>query len=298
METEGTYILSGIVQGPVPPGPDGADELQKFCDKLSQSGISMSLRVDGARFSLLATDRPIETDAVTSSEVEGIMESALNSLLDIFPEGMRLSVMSTIRSRVFLGDREHQAVYVVSFPGVIKVETAAVKAKLQPRALRLTFKHKAIFISGALILLGLAFWASTRWIDYGPYMRQIALVFKGNKLEDISLNTESLRDVVTVEKLEMSSLRKVIKLKVARGAGWSAAVDPNNQADAQLRAAFYERRYLKITFFDVTGNVVLDRDGKVLERALPLAELLASEAIGIEVALPDGLPIRRMVISP
>lgn len=298
MDTEGTYILSGIVQGPLPPGPDGREQLQQFNDKLSKSGIALSLRIDGPNFSLLAADRPVETDVVTASEIEGVMEAALGSLLEGFPEGMRISVMSTIRSRVFLGDREHQAVYVVSFPGVIKVESAAVKAKLLPRARRLSFKHKALFVAVSFLMLGLAFWASTRWIDYGPVFRQVALNFKGNKLEEIRLNVEALRDVVTVEKSDMSSLRKVVKLKVARGTGWVFAADDKNPAAAQIRAALFERRYLKVTFFDITGNIVLDRDGKVLERALRLADLNAAEVISVEIPLPEGLPIAEIVFAP
>jgi len=298
MDTEGTYILSGIIQGPLPPGPDGREQLQQFNDKLLKSGIALSLRIDGPNFSLLAADRPIETDAVTASEIEGMMEAALGSMLEIFPEGMRMAVMSTLRSRVFLVDRDHQAVYVVSFPGVIKVESAAIKAKLLPRARRLSFKHKALFVAGALLFLGLAFWASTRWIDYSPVFQQVALNFKGNKLEEMRLNVKALRDVVTVEKSDMSSLRKVVKLKVARGSGWAFAADEKNPAAAQIRAALFERRYLKVTFFDITGNIVLDRDGKVLERALRLADLNAAEVISVEILLPEGLPIAEIVIAP
>ena len=109
---------------------------------------------------------------------------------------------------------------------------------------------------------------------------------------------EALRDVVTVEKSDMSSLRKVVKLKVARGTGWAFAADDKHPAAAQIRAALFERRYLKVTFFDITGNIVLDRDGKVLERALRLADLNAAEVISVEILLPDGLPITEIVIAP
>jgi hypothetical protein len=298
METEGTFILSGIVQGPLPPGPDGREQLAKFNDKLAKSGIVMSLRVDGANFSLLASDRAVETEAVTESEIEGLMQAALASLLELYPAGMRMSVMSTIRSRVFLAEREHQAVYVVSFPGVIKVESAAVKAELLPRARRLTFKHKALFALGAIVVLSLAFWASTRWIDYGPAGRQLALMFKTNKLEDIRLRTTSLRDVVSIEKTDLSSLRKVIVLKVSRGPAWGQKSDKVLPEDVQLHAALFERRYLKVTFFDVTGNIVIGRDGKVVERALPVADLNGAAVLSVELPLPEGLPVAEIVIGP
>lgn len=298
METEGTFIFSGIVQGPVPPGPDGSEMLSRFNDKLAKSGISMSLRIDGPRFSLLASDRTLETEAVTESEVEGLMQAALGSLLELYPEGMRMAVMSTIRSRVFLADREHQAVYVVSYPGVIKVESAAVKAQLRPRARRLTFKHKALFVLGAFVVLSLAFWASTRWIDYGPAGRQIALMLKSTKLEDVRLRTTALRDVVTVEKSDLSSLRKVIVLKVSRGPAWGKEPDKNEPEAMQLQAALFERRYLKVTYFDVTGNIVIGRDGKVVERALPVADLKGAAVLSVELPLPEGLPVSEIIIGP
>ncbi len=298
METEGTYILSGIVQGPVPPGPDGREQLTQFNDKLAKSGIQMSLRVDGPNFSLLASDRTVETEAVTESEIESLMESALASLLEIYPEGMRMSVMSTIRSRVFLEGREHQAVYVVSFPGVVKVESAVIKAKLLPRARPLTFKHKAIFTLVALTVLSLSLWASTRWIDYSSIGRQLTLMFQSNKLEDIKLRTTALGDVLVVEKSDLSSLRKVILLKVSRGPGWGRKLDQKDPDAVQLHAALFERRYLKVTFFDVTGNVVIGRDGRVAERVLPIADLNAAAVLNVEMTLPEGLAVAEIVISP
>ena len=298
METEGTYILSGIIQGPLPPGPDGRDQLEQFNAKVAASGFTLSLRIDGPNFSLLAADRAIETDAVSASEIEGVLEAAFGSLLEAYPEGMRLSVMSTVRSRVFLGDREHQAVYVVAFPGVIKVESAAVKATLAPRTRRFSWKHKALFAAGALVVLALGFWTSTIWVDYSPAKQQIALMFKGNKLENIRLNSDALGDVVRVEKIDISSLRKVIKLKVSRGAGWENAPAAVDAPANQLQAAIFVRRYLKVTFVDVTGNVVLDRDGKLLERTLRVAGLKTEEVISVEVPLPEGLPIAELIIAP
>ena len=298
METEGTYILSGIIQGPVPPGPDGREQLAHFNEKLMKSGVALSLRVDGASFSLLASDHVVATDAVTEAEIEGLVEAGLNSLLEIYPEPMRLSVMSTIRSRVFLSGREHQAVYVVSFPGVIKVETATIKAQLLPRARRLSFRFKALFTLAALALIGLAFWASTRWIDYAPARRQIALMFKGNKLEEIRLNAAALRDVVAIEKTDISALRKVIQLKVSRGPGWGRKADPGDPDSVRLNAALFERRYLKVSYFDVSGNVVIDRDGKVFERALPISGLKDAEVLNVEIPIPDGLPLAEIVVSP
>ena len=290
--------MSGIVQGPVPPGPHGREQLTQFNDKLAKSGIDMSLRVDGANFSLLASDRAVVTEAVTESEIESLMESALGSLLEVYPEAMRMSVMSTIRSRVFLEGREHQAVYVVSFPGVVKVESAVIKAKLLPRARPLAFKHKVVFTLVALTVLSLSLWASARWIDYASIGRQLALMFQSNKLEDIKLRTTALGDVVVVEKSDLSSLRKVILLKVSRGPGWGRKLDQKNPGAVQLHAALIERRYLKATFFDVTGNVVIGRDGRVAERVIPTANLKDADRIDVEIPLPEGLPVSEIVIAP
>jgi hypothetical protein len=298
METEGTYILSGIIQGQLPPGPDGRERLERFNAKLADSGLVLSLRVDGPNFSLLASDSPVETEVVSAAEFEAGVESALGSLLEVFPEAMRMSLMSTIRSRVYLGAREHQAVYAVVFPGVIKVQTAAVKADLLPRPRRLSTKMKVLFVAIVGVALALAFWASTIWVDYRPAGRQLTLMLKGNKLEDIRLNVGALGDVVKVEKLELSSLRKVISLKVSRGAGWSSDPSAANAAAGQLHEALFVRRYLKVTFIDAGGNVVVDREGKLLERVLRVADLRSADSVESEVLLPDGLPIAEITIAP
>lgn len=298
MNTEGTYILSGIVQGPLPPGPDGRDQLQQFNALLASSGISFSLRVDGENFSLLAEDRAIETNVVFASEIENNLKSALTTLLDAFPEGMRMSLMSTIRSRVFIEGREHQAVYAVVFPGIIQVESAVIKTTLLPRSRKFTFKHKAIFTLSVCLFLGLSVWASSRWVDYSPIKQQFALMFKGNKLEDIHLNTVALGDVIKIEKDDISSLRGVLKLKVARGSGWVVRIDGKENGNSPVEAAIYERRHLKLTYFDVTGNIVTDRSGRVVEKALPIAGLISHESISVEVLLPEGYPVSEIVINP
>ncbi len=298
MNTEGTYILSGIIQGPIPPGPDGQEQLKQFNDMLGASGIALSLRIDGPNFSLLADDRPHETDAVFASEIENNIKSALTSLIDAFPEGMRMSLMSTIRSRVFLDGREHQAVYAVVFPGIVQLESGVVKVTLLPRPRKYSFKLKALFVAASCLVLALGVWASSWWIDYGPIKQLLTLSLKGNKIENIRVNTSALLDVVKVEKDEISSLRRVVKLKVSRGPGWGVKDDGKNNENTQLSAALFERRYLKVTFFDITGNIVLDRDGKVLERALQVAGLIAHESMGVELFLPEGFPISEIVISP
>ena len=297
MNTEGTYILSGIIQGPLPPGPDGREQLQQFNTLLASSGISLSLRVDGGNFSLLAEDRVVETNVVFASEIENNLKSALTSLLDAFPEGMRMSLMSTIRSRIFIEGREHQAVYAVVFPGIIQVESAVLKTTLLPRERKFTFKHKSIFALLVFSLLGLAIWASSRWIDYGPIKQQFTLIFKGNKIENIDLNTTALGDVIKIEKDDISSLRGVLKLKVTRGPGWVAKSD-GKENNSPVLAAIYERRHLKVTYFDVTGNIVLDRSGRVVEKALPVAGLISNESISVELLLPEGYPISVIVINP
>ena len=298
MNTEGTYILSGIIQGPIPPGPNGREQLQQFNDMLAASGITLSLRIDGPNFSLLAADRTLETDVIFASEIENNIKAALTSLIDAFPEGMKMSLMSTIRSRVFLDGREHQAVYAVVFPGIIQIESGVVKVELLPRPRKFTFKLKAIFAAVSCLLLSLCVWASSRWIDYGAIKQQVVLLFKSNKIENIRIDTSALGDIVKVDKDDISSLRRALRLKVSRGAGWGAKDDGKHSDNVQLSAALFERRYLKVTYFDVTGNVVIGRDGKVLERALPVADLIAHESILVEVLLPDGFPISEIVISP
>jgi hypothetical protein len=298
MNTEGTYILSGIIQGPLPPGPDGREQLQQFSALLETSGILLSLRVDGGNFSLLAEDRVVETNVVFASEIEDNLKSALTSLLDAFPEGMRMSLMSTIRSRIFIEGREHQAVYAVVFPGIIQVESAVVKSTLLPRARKFTFKHKAIFAFSVCLLLGLSVWLSSRWVDYSPIKQQFTLMVKGNKLEDIHLNTAALGDVIKIEKDDISSLRGVLKLKVTRGSGWVTKADGKENANSPIEAAIYERRHLKVSYFDVTGNIVTDRSGRVVEKALPIAGLISHQSISVEVILPEGYPISEIVITP
>ena len=46
-----------------------------------------------------------------------------------------------------------------------------------------------------------------------------------------------------------------------------------------------------MTFFDVTGNIVIGRDGKIAERVIPIADLIGAAALNVEMPLPEGLAV-------
>jgi len=254
--------------------------------------------VDGPNFSLLASDRVLDTDVVSSSDIETQLEAGLSALLQLFPEAMRMSLLSTLRSRVFLDGHEHQAVYVVTFPGVLKTETAIVKAELLPLRRRMGFKSKAVFALVALLLVALGVLVSSRWVNYPLLFQSIIVMAKGNRVENIKLKTEGLGDTLSVEIGGFSKLRNVLQLKISRGTGWDKMMNEADAKEEKLRSALIERRYLKVSFYDISGNVVLAPDGQVYSPVLPIAALQSGKTVDVELSLPHGLPISEIVLTP
>ena len=49
----GTIELEGLIEGPVPPVPDGEDRLDSWVDFAHSQGVAFSLDVQGAAFSVV-----------------------------------------------------------------------------------------------------------------------------------------------------------------------------------------------------------------------------------------------------
>lgn len=296
---EGTYVLSGIVQGPLPPGPDGESRMVGFAAKSATGGIALSLRVDGAQFSLLADEQARDSFAASPFELEEEVRMVLQRLLDLYPDDLRMGVFSTIRSQVFDAGRVHQCVYAVVYPGNIELQRGSAEMILAPRRRRLSLKAKAGLAAGSVLILAGGVYATSFWVDYGPLVASARAHWRGTEVESLEVDISRLANAVKVEVVDVSNLRSVARLRLVRGDAWAAYQrDEPAPNDAELHRALRTKRYVRANFYDFRGRLVTDKDGQVIAPAVSVNELIESESTGVDLRLPPGVPVRRLVILP
>src|SRR5215207_4149771 len=119
MPRAGTFMLDGLVQGPVPPG---ADALERWVAQAAQASLRLSLEIDGSRFSLLADNTAMPTARTGKDGLAAAMTHALEALLALYPGG-RATLYSTLRSREFRPGAEVQTLYAINGDGTVTAQS-------------------------------------------------------------------------------------------------------------------------------------------------------------------------------
>src|SRR5436190_306668 len=121
MPTAGTFMLDGLVQGPV---PDPA-ALQAWVTQAARASLGFSLEIEGGRFSLLADNATVPTARMDKPGLTTGMTQALEALLALYPGG-RATLYSTIRSREFRPGAEVQTLYIINPDGTISAQSREI----------------------------------------------------------------------------------------------------------------------------------------------------------------------------
>lgn len=299
LQTEGTYILSGIIQGPLPAGSDGETKIRSYAQKISEEGLRLSLRVDGPQFSLLADEDAHETFAPTPFDMEEGIRNALQRLIELYPNEARMGLLSTIRSQIYEGGREHQSVYAVVYPGTFEVQRGSVVAELLPRRKRISFRAKLGLGFASLGLLAGGVYLTTFWVDYSPLINSAKAHWSGTEAAKLKVDESRVKDAVKTEIIDVSNLRSVVRIRISRGTRWEEfQKEQSDSVDAELDKALRVNRYLHVNFYDFRGELVTDQDGQVIAPVLSVSQLIKSPKAEIDLRLPPGIPVSRIVLLP
>ena len=69
MQFENTYRLEGLIQGPLPPGPDGLSVIKKLTADFNRNGLRLSACFDDSQFKLTAENVTAAPRSTTSASV-------------------------------------------------------------------------------------------------------------------------------------------------------------------------------------------------------------------------------------
>ena len=203
----GTVELQGLIEGPVPPVPDGEDRLDSWVDFAHSQGVTFSIDVQGAAFSLIP-----ETERLTAAPHDDFQEKVkqlLEQLLEAFPEHLRGRVFSTLRSVQYLPDTQIQTIYVITPSGVDMRSREAPWSGDKTIPFTMPNIPRAYWIgAGAVVVILIV---SSFFIEWGRVLR--FTTGTGFSLETIEVDASSLARYVECEKKSIQYDRLILSVK-------------------------------------------------------------------------------------
>ncbi|MCG3180512.1 MAG: hypothetical protein BIFFINMI_02874 [Phycisphaerae bacterium] len=298
--TEGTIVLDGLLQGPVPTEPDGEGHLRDWVARAQARGLVWLLEIDGGSFSLLADKAPVEIERLGSNPAN-VIADALEELVKLFSPPQRLKLTSTIRSQEFQPGLAIQTLYAVGPDGAIHTRDRTIDCQTTAPPQRLStaqlWRRVAIGAGVAVVLLGV----SAIFVPYGTIIRNITERLRHFDPEEVEVQPGPAGQYFTVENREKRGagdgrIELVLTLKRTEAylsAVRVAATQPE-QADLSLEQRMaleaVVRGYLTCEMFDKEGNYL----GSAYVR---IAGLRDKETIEVAILLPEKTRPTRLTFT-
>ena len=299
MQFENTYRLEGLIQGPLPPGPDGLSVIKKLTADFNRNGLRLSACFDDSQFKLTAENVTRDTEEIHPLEVDLMVHHALEKLLAAYPADLRMQIFSTLRSREYRPDLEVQSVYLVIYPGQVKVERREVAAEVAPRPAPLSVKNQFAYIAAAVGILAFLGWASTSLVEYRDLGEQKLSNLRGTRVEDLRVDDKSLVGFVRIVETDIAKQpESVIILTLRKGTKWPDDVTPlppdSKGYTPAYRAAFraaIEERELTVVLRDDQGVQTISK--------VSIQEFFVDDKQEITVRIPFGTKVvRDLILRP
>ena len=299
MQFENTYRLEGMIQAPLPSGPDGRSVIAKLTADFNRNGLRLTSRYDDSQFTLTAENVTRDTEEIHPLEVDLMVHHALEQLMRAYPAEQRMQVFSTLQSREYRPNLEVQSIYLVIFPGQVKVERREVAAEVAPRPAPLSPKNQFGYLVAAAGILALLGWASTSLVEYRDLGEQKLSTFRGTRLEDLRVDDKSLVGFVRIVETDIAKQpESSIILTLRKGTKWPDNVTPlppdSKGYTPAYRAAFraaIEERELTVVLRDDQGVQTISK--------VSIRDFFVDDKQEITVRIPFGTKvIRDLILGP
>ena len=289
---ENTFVLEGLIQGPIPDSAETVKLLQQFVEDLAQHHLRLLLEFNGGQFSLLGDDQPHQCSDFQPSPVPACIKQALERLLVLLPLPERSQVFSTLRSREFQPGVEQQALYTISPHGEVQVHLReSPKEVLLLREVRSKVRKRRLMLFG-LGLLGVVL--AGLLIDFKKVSLRFGNTFTEQKRGEISTDSKAMANALSAT----ASITKdsMLEIQLQRGPDWSSLWQSSPSATADdwkrhLAAVTLHRGYAMVLLKDAEGNLL---------RAEPvdLHTLQSKEVTKVSLPLTPGEVVDHIEISP
>lgn len=296
-KTEGTLVLDGLIEGKSRDLSGISDRLREWISAAMSLGLRFSLDIDGNSFSILADNKPIQTDDLAPEAAEKIA-GALNELLKVFPAGERRQILSTLRSIEYRKDTEVQTAYAVGPDGKIHTRERVVDARTTPPPRQLTRKEKIRVVITGIVIAMLAFLASSVFVDYRALIGNVVETVTPLDAAEIKVETGGFKKYFVVEDKTISRGSKAVILKLKRTKAFPLKdsdmkqlfADAKDSVSERLTVEALARGYVRCEFFDKKDKFL----GFTDKRISPLRK---NETIELTLPVPRDSRTSRIVIT-
>lgn len=226
-------VLDGLVEGPVPPFPDGDERLRAWVTLARSVKLDFDLSIEGAGFSLLAERTPI-----APGEFEDFTETvrqALEQLLSLFPRELRGRVFSTVRSTEERADKRVQAVYIVTPKGIdARVRTLDPEKPPDGGAARPRVSRIAVIIPAAAALIAIVLTLSL--VDVKGVWNAVVNRFVALSADDVEVDGAALSRYATLTKVGVDATGRRLVIEMARSAAFPKDLAAYRAEEARVLA--------------------------------------------------------------
>jgi hypothetical protein len=290
MPLEDTYVLEGLVQGPLPHGAGSVERLEQ----LARQSPHLSFQMDGGQFSLLADEKVHDSRKFQPRTITSVVCESLEQMMELLEPHDRAKVFSTLRSREYRPNTEHQTVYLVTPEGDISAQSRDTNAAVDRRPEPPTRKEKLMMVAAGAGVLALVLAVSTIFIDYKQLLGRAVTNIRGTGLADVKVDASALNGYLVVTATAIDSSKGKLELTLERGPRWEEGLKSQPTAGAwpdALAAAAIHRRYAVIIMRDIDGVVIRST-------FMPLDDLHAHPQSKFILEFGGGQLLRSVVIRP
>jgi len=295
MPLEETYILEGLLQGPLPGRADAAAALQSLAGQGIDRKVPLSLQIDGGQFSMLADEQEHDSRDFQPLTMSAAIQKSLEAVLNLLTPPERMQVFSTLRSREFRMGCELQTLYQIVPPGIVSVQTREVAAEVKARPKPWSRKEKLIFGVGAAGIMGLVIAVSTFFVDYRALFGRTLTNIRGTNLGELKVDAAALEGYVKVEATGLNMGKDTLTLSLSRGPKWDEAIRASPAASADWPAALavtaVQKRYAMVFLKNADGVIIRSS-------VLPLDGLFAEASATFSLAFGKGEVLQSVVVRP
>jgi hypothetical protein len=258
---EGTFVLNGLVEGPLPDDFSAREQLQQWVRDIARLGVDFHLEITGGNFSLLPDNRARLVGSLGDSPDEAIRQ-ALDQLLKPWPLDSFRRITSTLRSSEFRKEEEVQTIYLVGSDGKVRTEQRTMAADTESPPQRLSPREIArVLIVGALIataLLGV----TSLFVDVPALARQLIVAIRPLRGDEVQIDNSVYHAYFHVEVKEINvnavtlTIKRTELFPIDDTALQSAADAARPTLKKWLAIAALARGSVPCELFDINGELV------------------------------------------
>ena len=279
---EGTFQLDGLLEGRLTDG--AAQKLDDWVALMANLGLTLDLRLEGNRFSLMA-EGAASSVASLGGDATGQVKAALEQLVSAIGPVESNEIFSTLRSVEIQPGTEIQTVYFVRNDDSVDVQQERLVAETSAPRRPLTPKERFKVVGISLLVIAALYGITSLFIPYGELFQSTWNKVAPLDADALDVDVGGFAEWFTVDKVEVGPGSRSVELTLKR----SMEITSHNRPTPHLHAML--TGYLRVEAFDADGTFIAMAPIRV--KGLDDAETLV-----VRIPVPKDPRPKRLVFVP